>query len=83
MDKKHCQGCRNHFYNGNNGLGVKECWSFKEAKLVWRIPVGMWENPPYKNKKKQKVPECWHGEGCNRTIYVKPEAIARDGYWVR
>jgi hypothetical protein len=83
MDKKHCNQCRNQFYNGNNNIGVKECWSFKGAKLVWRIPIGMWENPPYKNKKKQLVPDCWSGEGSNRIVYVKPEAIAKDGYWVR
>jgi hypothetical protein len=81
MDKKHCYGCRNNFYNGNNPHGVKECWSLKDAKLEWRIPVGYWENPPYKNKKKVKVPNCKHGEGSNRTIWVKPESITKDGFW--
>ena len=78
MNKQHCSGCHDNFYNHSQKDG---CWSFKEAKLVWRIPVGMWENPPYKNKKKVLVPNCWHGEGSNRTLYVKPEAITSDGYW--
>jgi len=81
MDIKYCSGCRDNFYNSNNGLGVKECWSFKSAKIVWRIPVGMWESPPYLHKKKKRVANCWHGEGNQRTIMVKPEAIGVDGYW--
>ena len=81
MDRKHCSGCRNNFYNGNNQLEVKECWTLKSAKMVSRIPVGHWENPPYLNKKKVQVPSCWHGEGSSRTHYVKPERIDSNGYW--
>jgi hypothetical protein len=38
-DTAKCVGCVDHFYNGNNALGVKECWSLKTAQLVtrWRI----------------------------------------------
>ena len=57
MNRRHCAGCRNDFYNGNNKLGVKECWSLADAKLVSRIPVGYWESPPYKGKKSVKVPD--------------------------
>ena len=32
--KRNCIGCRDNFYNGNNNLGVKECWGFKTAELV-------------------------------------------------
>lgn len=81
MDRKHCPGCRNNFYNGNNNLGIKQCWSLKDAKLVSRVPVGHWENPPYLNKKIVKVPNCWHGEGSDRTHYVDPKSITSDGYW--
>lgn len=81
MDKKHCSGCIDNFYNGNNPYGVKECWSLKDAKLVTRIAIGHWESPPYLNKKKLKVPACWQGEGSNRTHYIKPESITTDGYW--
>jgi len=50
--------------------------------MVWRIPIGVDEPPPYKNKKKIKVPDCWHGGGSNRTIMVKPESINSEGYWM-
>ena len=83
MDKKHCRGCEDNFYNGNNNLGVKECWNLKSAKMVWRIPIGHWEEPPYKNKKKVHVPDCFHERGSNRTHYIKPEAIGPQGYWGR
>ena len=81
MDKKLCHGCRNSFYNGHNDLGVKECWSFKSAKAVWRIPIGHWEEPPYKDNRKVRVADCWHGDGPNRTHYVDPKNITAEGYW--
>ena len=43
--------------------------------------IGMWEAPPYLNKKKCRVASCWHGNGNNRQIAVRPEAIGIDGYW--
>ena len=82
MDKKYCRGCRNNFYNGNNEFGIKECWSFKDAKTVWRIPIGHWERPPYKNKRKVRVANCYYDDrGSNRTHYVDPENIDSQGYW--
>lgn len=45
--KAMCSGCRQDFYNGHNDLGVKECRSFKTAKVVTRMRVGIWQNPPY------------------------------------
>ena len=80
MNKENCRGCRQNFYNGFNDLGVKECWSFHDAKLVWRVPVGHWENPPYKNKKKVRKPSCYHEEGSNRTHWISPDKINKDGY---
>jgi hypothetical protein len=35
-----CAGCRQNFYNGNNNLGVKECWNLKTAKLRTRFRIG-------------------------------------------
>ena len=81
MNKKHCIGCANNFYNGNNNLGIKECWSFKNAKLVWRIPIGNWERPPYINKKKVQIPDCFHERGSNKTHYIKESTLTSDGYW--
>ncbi len=45
--KEMCSGCHNDFYNGHNEIGVKECWSFKGAKVVQRMRVGTWQRPPY------------------------------------
>ena len=41
-DKKYCVGCNNNFYNGNNPLGVKECWSYRTAKAVTKYRIGWW-----------------------------------------
>ncbi len=77
MKKQNCECCRNDFYNGNNGLGVKECFSFKNAKIVWRILIGVWENPPYK-KKMIRVPNCYHKDG---SVYIEKESLDSKGYW--
>lgn len=44
-DKKPCQNCRNNFYNGNNDIGVKQCWSLEDAKLVRRWKLNWWISP--------------------------------------
>lgn len=80
MDKKHCVGCRSDFYNNKNEIVVKECWLFKKAKLKWKIPIGMNEFPPYRNKQKQRVPDCYHESGPNKTLWVSPKALDKDGY---
>ena len=82
MDTKYCRGCRNDFYNGNNNLNVKKCWHLKDAKIVWRIPVGHWERPPYK-KRKVRIPDCYyHDQGSNRTHYIDPDTqLDSRGYW--
>jgi len=54
----HCQGCRNNFYNGNNELGVKECWSFPTAKLIKRKRVHINQYPPW-NQKAEYYPDCY------------------------
>lgn len=78
MNVKHCAGCRNNFYNGNNDMGITECWSLKSAKLVKKIAVPVDLPPPYKHLKAKTVPDCYH---VDRIVMVKPEAIGKDGYW--
>ena len=80
-NKSYCNGCSENFYNNNNSLGVKECWHFKKAKLVSRIMVGNWENPPYKNKRIIAIPNCYRERGNNRTHYVSPSSITKEGFW--
>jgi hypothetical protein len=47
---KMCVGCKDNFYNGNNDLGIKECWSLSSAKKVLKRRVGIWERPPWTNE---------------------------------
>ena len=83
IDKKYCNGCHDNYYNSPSTSGSSDgmCWSRKTGKIVWRIPIGVDEPPPYKGKKKIRTPACWHGGGSNRTIMVKPESITSEGYW--
>jgi len=62
MDKKNCIGCRDNFYNGNNGLGVKECWNFEDARMMLRKKVGVWDRPPWTWKPKL-FPSCYSADG--------------------
>lgn len=75
---EHCKGCHDDYYNHSEKGG---CWSRKSGTMVKRIPVGMQEPPPYKGRKLVSVPDCWHGSGPYRTIYVKLEALTAEGYW--
>ena len=75
IDLKHCRGCHDDFYNPG-------CWMRKKGKMVWRIAIGHWENPPYLNKKKKRVPNCWHGSGNQRIHYIDPEkSLDSRGFW--
>jgi hypothetical protein len=75
---KHCKGCRDNFYNGNNDLNVKRCWSLDSAKLVKRLLIPVDLRPPYKHIKPERVLDCYRP---NRTASVEPSAIGADGYW--
>jgi len=68
VDKKHCVGCRDNFYNGNNDLGVRQCWSLKSAKLVMRKEVHVDQVPPW-NQEARELPDCYRKP---RFIYVDP-----------
>jgi len=41
-DKKYCIGCGDNFYNGSNPMNIKECWSYKTARVVKRFCIGWW-----------------------------------------
>jgi hypothetical protein len=71
MDKKHCIGCRDNFYNGNNPLGVQECWHLKTAKIVWKKEVHIDQRPPWTQKAK-RLPNCFQRE---RHVYVSPDKV--------
>ncbi|HDZ60207.1 MAG TPA: hypothetical protein ENH46_00725 [Candidatus Pacearchaeota archaeon] len=56
-DKSMCSGCRNNRYNfpgikdGGAPVTCKECWSYKDAKVVKKKRVSINQIPPYKQKK--------------------------------
>ena len=69
MDKSNCIGCREDFYNGNNTLGVKECWNLKTAELIMRKEVSVHQVPPW-NQAARLFPKCYCRDGY---IYISPE----------
>lgn len=60
--KNMCSGCKDNFYNGNNTYGIKECWNYKNARVVKRLRVGIWDKPPYSHKP-IKVLSCYSEKG--------------------
>lgn len=57
-----CSGCIYDFYNDHNPLGIDECWSFASAKVVKRMQVGTWQNPPYVWQPIETL-SCYRAEG--------------------
>ena len=62
MDRKHCIGCEDNFYNGNNSYEIKECWSLETAKLIKRKRVSINQMPPW-NQEAQTTPSCYRKSG--------------------
>ena len=65
---KMCIGCKDNFYNGNNPLGVKECWCLPKAKVVMKKKVHINHVPPWKQAP-IKVLSCRHEKGY---VFVGP-----------
>ncbi len=78
MDKSHCIGCTDDFYNGNNPLGVKECWLLAKAELAPRILIPIDLAPPYKHLKVEQLPKCYKKQ---RYDSVSPDRLDTRGYW--
>lgn len=75
---KYCKGCTNDFYNGNNTMGVKRCWSLPSAEVVQRVAIHVDRMPPYMNVEPETTLNCHTRRGY---VMVKPEAINPQGYW--
>lgn len=66
-----CRGCGNDFYNDHNDIGVKECWSLKDAEPVTRYAIGYWTPmDTAKNLREVRVLDCYHERGSGRTVYM-------------
>ena len=69
--RKYCPGCHNDFYNGNNNLGVKECWMLEDAKVVWKKEVHVDQVPPW-NQKARRFLNCYRKQ---RYAYFNPNQV--------
>ncbi len=56
---KLCAGCDNNFYNGNNDLDIKGCWSLASSKIVFKKKVHVDQAPPW-NQEPIEVLSCYH-----------------------
>ena len=66
LDQKHyCIGCREDYYNHDDNLqGVKECWNFKDAKIINVYAIGWWvPQDKASNFYKTKKPTCFSAPG--------------------
>lgn len=70
-DKKYCVGCDSDFYNGNNPMGIKECWSFKTAKVVKRLAIGWWTPMDKKENFYDVITHNCHRESGRRAFLEK------------
>lgn len=68
IKKTDCQGCEDNFYNGNNNLGVNECWHFSKATMILRKQVHVDQVPPW-NQSPVRVPSCYK---VKRYVFVDP-----------
>lgn len=66
--RKYCGSCRDDFYNGNNPMGVTECFMLETAKPIRMKFVHVDQRPPWNNKPEWTL-DCCHRE---RFIKVKP-----------
>ena len=69
MRKEYCPGCESNFYNGNNEIGVKKCWSLSTARLILRKEVHINHVPPW-NQAPKWMPNCYHKK---QFVYVGPD----------
>jgi hypothetical protein len=55
-----CQGCYSDFYNGNNPMGIKECWHLKSAEEVVRFLIHKFTAPTVPGAFRKVVTyNCW------------------------
>lgn len=75
--KTMCQGCEDDPYNHGLG-GQKECFSYKDGKIISRIAIHIDQPPPYDLKSFKPTMSCYHQK---RMVYCKRESFRDDGFW--
>ena len=73
--KSMCFGCGDDFYNRNTEKG---CWCFEDAKVVIRMRIGVWQNPPYLWDP-QECLSCFNPDGSRMIGRDDPRVIQKDG----
>lgn len=64
VTKRDCAGCEQNFYNGNNPMGITECWSLKSAEFKTRFRLSV--HTPMGNRagyNKERRPNCYQQKG--------------------
>ena len=61
--QKYCSGCEDNFYNGNNTVGVTECWNLDTAKVIKKKKVGIEDVPPWNHQPIVTTLSCFHQKG--------------------
>jgi hypothetical protein len=58
IDPKHCEGCRDDWYNQNVPGG---CWNRRDAQLVQRLLIPIDQAPPWRGSlmRQHQVPSCY------------------------
>ena len=83
-DTSMCRGCRNDFYNGNNSIGVSECWSLKGAQVVKRWRQGWWTQTDAPGTLVQvKTYDCHHETGSYAFLKELPSCAIEPVYLER
>ena len=78
LDVKHCAGCINDFYNGQNPYGIEECWSRATAKREKYRLISISLPPPDSHIPQRLFPTCYSAKGF---VKVTAEALDSRGYW--
>lgn len=83
VDRSHCAGCRDDFYNDHNPMGVKECWLLKKAELVIRYRTHRDAMPASKGAFTEvRVPNCMNGNGWYYRQTLPDFVKAEDVRWL-
>jgi hypothetical protein len=83
-NKEYCIGCDDNYYNGNNQMGIKECWHFKTAKALTKFCIGWWVLQDNASKFFKVHTNSCHTETGSFAFYDRlPEHLAEaKGMWL-
>lgn len=76
MDKSHCSGCSDDFYNHDNRSMTGECWLLKTAHMTTKFRIGVWTMPLSPGAFTEvRVPNCYRQKGRCYVVSPHPEAV--------